>query len=201
MLSHARIHRVVTAVERSGNNGDIQNDRAGRAWSKLAVRLQHGADQCNQAYQRHVRQHHHQELNAKHRRFAHVLNEVQSNLANDGHAGEQHRQQREHQSRELPRGVRVITVQLGVDGKKRGGERALAKQAAEQVGNLEGEVERVHHRASAKDAGQQRVPGEARDTADEGEHREGASVAFESSTHGCARSGRRGYLVSDRCDA
>jgi hypothetical protein len=26
-------------------------------------------------------------------------------------------------------------------------------------------------------------------------------VAFESSTHGCARSGRRGYLVSDRCDA
>ena len=95
----------------------------------------------------------------------------------------------------------MVTVQLGVDGKERGSERTLAEQAAEQVGNLEGEVERVHHRAGAEDAGQQRVPGEARDTADEGEHRKGASVAFESSTHGCARGGRRGYLVSDRCDA
>ena len=47
MLGHARVHRVVTAVERGGNYGDIQDDRAGGAWSKLAMRLQHGADQRN----------------------------------------------------------------------------------------------------------------------------------------------------------
>ena len=74
-----------------------------------------------------------------------------------------------------------------------GVERALAEQAAEQVGQFQGDEERIGHRPGAEHRGDQHVPGEAENAARHGPAADRQDAANHASISLCGLSaGRQG---------
>jgi hypothetical protein len=140
----------LAADECGADDARVQDDGRCGAWPELAVRLQHRAHQRHQADQRHVRQHDHQEPQPEGRRRIGLQQREQPELADDRDAAQHDRHDGEHHARKPPRDLGLVAVEPRVDGKEGRGERALAEESAEQVRDLEREVEGVEQGPGAE---------------------------------------------------
>jgi hypothetical protein len=157
--------------EAGRDDAEVEEDRRARGRREAAVRLQETAEQRDGTDQRHVGEHDHGKAERQPTRLAErCLEEREEDQFTGDDEGRERGHGREHDGPcEALCLLGIFLLEAGVGGDERGGERALAEETAEEVGDEECECERGPLGARAEDARADHVADEPHDAADEGE--------------------------------
>jgi hypothetical protein len=159
--------RLGAVGEKEGDRGadheHVEDDRGGGGRGEAAVALEHPAHDRRDAHQGHVGQRQHDEPE----REGPIgimpgaeQHDEQGGLAEDEERAGEQRQPRQRDGRESVRQLSVVLHEQRVFGQERRGERALAEEAAEEVGDGPRGHERRPDSRIAHEAGVHQVAGE-----------------------------------------
>ena len=173
---------------RGAHHREVEDDGDCRALHELSHRVEHAGEQ---RHDRHAQQVGHGDAGEQHRQveFLRARAEARRQAEHEERHGDlgQRRQEDEHEDEtgqrllcKHARGVAAFALQApGEQRDERGVERALAEQAAEEVGKSERHKERVGHRAGAEGGRDQDVAGKAQHAAHHGQAADGGEGAIE----------------------
>jgi hypothetical protein len=179
---------VIASKERQECNtgpddGEVEDQRTCRGRTETIVRLKDRTEHRDDADQRHVGQHGHQQLKPQpcHVTGASgvVVHDEEDDFGHDDHRVE-HEAEEEQRERCEPAGLYGITcIEAGVDREERSAQGPFTEETAKEVRHHEAERERVHDRTDAEGPAECGIAGQTGETREKRQQREGPGVSLE----------------------